>query len=165
MANRPDIEVRRHLIVANQTLAGEQIPRVVAERVAAGPSTFHLLVPATRSSETQRMMAGAADPISGFNVAGAGELAEAQERDRAAAGERLATFTNRLASHAEVLTSEVGGHDPFAAISEVMEDSSFDEIIISTLPGSVSRWLKMDLPSRVERTFAVPVVVINPPSD
>ena len=71
----------------------------------------------------------------------------------------------RLADHREQLTSEVGGHDPFAAISRVMERSSFDEIIISTLPSAISRWLKMDLPSRVERAFSMPVVVINPPSD
>jgi hypothetical protein len=40
-----------------------------------------------------------------------------------------------------------------------MGRSSFDEIIISTLPSSISRWLKLDLPSRVRRTYSIPVVV------
>ena len=157
------VVVRRYLIVANQTLAGEQIPRLVAERAAAGPAEFHLLVPATRSKETQRLMTGVADPMSGYTVVAPEDLAAARMHDRQQAEERLATFLVRLAEHRDRLTSEVGGHDPFAAIARVMERSSFDEIIISTLPGSISRWLKMDLPSRVERAFTVPVVVINPP--
>ncbi|MEM7272577.1 MAG: dodecin domain-containing protein [Actinomycetota bacterium] len=163
VAGRPTVQVRRYLIVANQTLAGELIPALVDERAAAGPSEFHLLVPASRSKETQRLMTGVADPMSGYTVVAPEDLADARTRDRAAAEERLATFTDRLSDHAEILTSEVAGHDPFAAIARVMERSSFDEIIISTLPGSLSRWLKMDLPSRVERAFSVPVVVIHPP--
>ncbi len=158
------VVVKRYLIVANQTLAGDMIPRLVAERAAAAPSEFHLLVPATRSRETQRLMTGVADPMSGYTVVAPEDLAVARSRDRAQAEERLSGFLVRLADHRDALTSEVGGHDPFAAIARVMERSSFDEIIISTLPNSVSRWLKMDLPSRVERAFSIPVVVINPPN-
>lgn len=159
------VVVKRYLIVANKTLAGDQIPRLVAERAAAGPSEFHILVPASRSKETQRLMTGAADPMSGYAVVGADDLAAARAQDRLQAEERMTTFMVRLAEHQHLLTSEVGGHDPFAAISRVMERSSFDEIIISTLPSAISRWLKMDLPSRVERGFSIPVVVINPPPD
>ncbi len=42
-----------------------------------------------------------------------------------------------------------------------MERASFDEIIISTLPSSVSRWLRIDLPSRVKRAYPLPVVTIT----
>ncbi len=158
------VVVKRYLIVANQTLAGDQVPRLVAERAAAGPSEFHLLVPATRSKETQRLMTGVADPMSGYTVVAPEDLSVARARDREQAEGRLSTFLVRLADHSDQLTSEVAGHDPFAAIARVMERSSFDEIIISTLPNSVSRWLKMDLPSRVERSFSIPVVVVNPPN-
>ena len=34
----------------------------------------------------------------------------------------------------------------------------FDEIIVSTLPTKVSRWLGMDAPARIERKTSVPVV-------
>lgn len=156
------VVVKRYLIVANQTLAGETIPRLVSERAALGPSEFHLLVPATRSKETQRLMTGVADPMSGYTVVAPEDLSVARARDRDQAEQRLSTFLVRLAEHRDKLTSEVGGHDPFAAIANVMERSSFDEIIISTLPNSVSRWLKMDLPSRVERAFSIPVVVVHP---
>jgi hypothetical protein len=33
----------------------------------------------------------------------------------------------------------------------------FDEIIVSTLPKHVSKWLKLDLPHRVERATGKPV--------
>jgi GABA permease len=163
VAGQAPVVVRRYLIVANRTLAGDVIPRLVAERVAAGPAEFHLLVPATRSKETQRLLTGVADPMSGYTVVSPEDLAAARVRDREQAEERLAGFLVRLSDYRSSLTSEVAGHDPFAAIGRVLERSSFDEIIISTLPSGVSRWLKMDLPSRVERAYGLPVVVINPP--
>ncbi len=164
VVGRAPLVVRRHLIVANRTLAGDLIPALVADRVAAGPAEFHLLVPASRSKETQRLLTGVADPMSGYTVVSVDDLAAARTLDREQAEARLATFLDRLAEHADILTSEVAGHDPFSAIGRVLERSSFDEIIISTLPSGVSRWLKMDLPSRVERAYGLPVVVINPPN-
>lgn len=163
VAGEAPVMVRRYLIVANRTLAGGIIPRLVAERAEAGPAEFHLLVPATRSKETQRLLTGVADPMSGYTVVSPDDLAAARQRDHEQAEERLAGFLVRLSDHRASLTSEVAGHDPFAAIGRVLERSSFDEIIISTLPSGMSRWLKMDLPSRVERAYGLPVVVFNPP--
>lgn len=169
---QPETEVRRYLVVANKTLAGDLVAALVAERATAGPSEFHVLVPATRSKETQRLLAGASDPLSGYTVVAPDDLAAARVRDRELAGDRLATFIDRLGqvsaedgravSHS--ITSEVGGHDPFRAIAAVLERGSFDEIIISTLPSSASRWLRIDLPSQVRRAFSLPVVVVHPPN-
>ena len=39
----------------------------------------------------------------------------------------------------------VGGPDPFASIENVVRWRDFDEIIISTLPRRVSKWLRRDL--------------------
>jgi hypothetical protein len=41
-------------------------------------------------------------------------------------------------------------HDPMDAIEDALRDGGYDEIILSTLPRSVSRWLRLDLPRRVE---------------
>ena len=63
------------------------------------------------------------------------------------------------ASGAEV-TGEVGDADPIAAIHDVLNAGNFDEIVISTLPKRLSRWLKVDLPSKA-RGFGLPVTHVE----
>ena len=51
----------------------------------------------------------------------------------------------------------VGDPDPVRAVEEATATREFDEIIVSTLPARVSRWLHQDLPGRLEHKFHVPV--------
>ena len=123
---------RRILIVANRTAATPALIAEVRRRAAEGPCRFTLLVP--------RTFWDASTEESGITLELASPLL-----DEAAE------------SHVEGL---IGDTDPFAAIATALEDGDYDEIIISTLPARVSRWLHLDLPARVQR-LGLPVTVIT----
>jgi hypothetical protein len=57
-----------------------------------------------------------------------------------------------------------GGEDPFEAIRAEIETGGYDAVVISTLPRRVSKWLRRDLPSRVE-SLGLPVTVVTPEQD
>ena len=54
----------------------------------------------------------------------------------------------------------VGDAEPLAAIQDAINLHGFDEIIISTLPTRVSRWLKLDLPSKAAG-LGLPVTTVT----
>jgi hypothetical protein len=128
--------MRRCLIVANQTLMSPQLGDEVLRRRDAGEYDFHVLVPATHAHGTALWTEGHA-------------VAHARE----ALGGALTHFRNMGIE----ATGEVGDADPVLAVHDVVNRQSVDEIIVSTLPPGVSKWMKRDLPHRLERRFGLPV--------
>lgn len=136
----PEREPRRILVVANQTACSDDLLEVIRARMREGPCQFTLLVPATPPAEHATWTEGDA---------------------RALAKKRIDEATARFATAgADDVEGVVGDAHPVRAIDDVMLDRRFDEIILSTLPPGVSRWLRLDLVRRVEQRFALPVTTV-----
>jgi hypothetical protein len=61
------------------------------------------------------------------------------------------------------VTGSVGDAEPLMAIQDAVNLGHYDEIIISTLPLGISRWLKLDLISKA-RGLGLPVTHVLAPS-
>lgn len=128
------------LIVANQTLPSQALAEAIAERIGSGVTAFHVVVPAT--------------PVaSGFTWD--------EDESRREAGERLESFLERLRGLGVEAAGEVGDRDPVAAVRDAIRGRDIDEIVLSTLSPGISRWLGLDIPSRLRGAVSVPVTVVN----
>jgi hypothetical protein len=123
---------RRVLVVAHRTAATPLLLDEVRARARRSSCSFTLLVPRPYW-----------DP----------------DTDEAASTLELALplLEEAAGGHVEGI---VGESDPFAAVQQAVEEVGFDEIIVSTLPARVSRWLHRDLPRRVE-ALGLPVTVVT----
>jgi len=126
--------VRRYLVVANQTLGGVHLLSLLRE-LAEQPSLFHVLVPASPPKD---------------HLWTEGEA-------RTIARRRLDDALERFRSVGIEAAGEVGDERPLQAIDDVLEREAFDEIVLSTFPPGMSRWLRLDLPHRVQATYGLPV--------
>jgi hypothetical protein len=89
-------------------------------------------------------------------------VVDPEDNGRDEAGVRLAHALPLLTAAAGTdVTGEVGSHDPLGAVADAVNRGEYDEIIVSTLPRRVSRWLKLDLPSKIG-ALGLPVTLVNP---
>jgi hypothetical protein len=132
---------QRVLLVANQTATDAALLEAVRIRALRGPVGLHLVIPAT-----PRGLHRVVDP----------EVAGLQD-----ARERLARALPLLSKAAGMaVTGHVGDANPLAAVADALNLRGFDEIIVSTLPWRLSRWLRVDLPSKL-RGLGVPVLHVG----
>jgi len=134
-------EQARVLVVAHKTAATPALLDAVRARAAQGPARFTLLVP-NAAHGLHRLV----DP----------EDQESSEVDQVLA---LALPLLQEAAGGPV-EGVVGDASPLDAIQDAVNVRGFDEIIISTLPTRVSRWVKLDLPSKL-RGLGLPVTTVT----
>ena len=153
----------RYLIVANQTIGGSELMDEIRRRVASGHSSFYVVVPFAA--------VGIRPGLASMGDTGLTSAAYSRQLDRASEGaairaermaeERLKQLLGQIRALGCEAHGEVGVSDPVKAIDSVVAHEDFDEIIISTLPEGVSRWLRMDVPNRVKRKFHLPVTTVT----
>ena len=129
------------LVVAHQTAATPALLAAVRERARRGPATFHLIVPSQPHG-----MHKVVDPEDVGGDEARDVLAEALPKLSEAAGSEV--------------TGTIGDPEPLMAIQYAINLGSYDEIIVSTLPRRLSRWLKLDLVSKA-RGLGLPVTHVE----
>jgi nucleotide-binding universal stress UspA family protein len=146
------------VIVANQTLGGADLRAAVEQRMAEGCERFHLIVPVPPSMP----------PAIAVGLATA-EVAMIDDLDlpdqQAVATERLEHGLAWLRERGCTADGATVTGDGVDAVRDVVQQGDVTEIIVSTLPSRLSRWLRQDLPSRIGRTVDTPVVVVTPADD
>lgn len=135
-----------HLIVAYQTAGGRPLREAIEEFMNQDSGAqFRLLVPATRTQHLFTWTEGESHAV-----------AEATAESAA----------NRLKESGVPLREvTVGDPDPVVAVNnELASYPDFESIIVSTFPPGISRWLRLDLPSRLEKMTGLPVthVIVEP---
>ena len=143
------------VVVANETLGGADLRIAVEQRIAAGDRRFHLVVPVPLGPP----------PAIAVGLATA-EVVMISDLDlpdqRTVATERLEHGLAWLRDLGCTADGEIAVSDAVGVVRDVVEREDADEVIVSTLPSRLSRWLRQDLPSRIGRAVDVPVVVVTP---
>src|SRR5918998_1586895 len=131
----------RVLVVAHKTAATPALIDAVRDRAAKGPASFTLLIPKAVHGITR-----VADPE---------DAPDDETRDLLALA--LPLLEEAAGSRVEGL---VGVSSPLDAIQDAVNLHGFDEIIISTLPTRFSKWLHLDLPSKLNG-LGLPVTTVT----
>jgi hypothetical protein len=127
---------RNALVVANVTATSPELVKLLVARAQEAHATFTLIVPATP---------------------GAG--------GRGAAQERLAEALAQLREAGLEVDGSIGDGDPIVAVTEAWNPRRHDEIVVSTLPMRVSKWLHAGLPERIAKLTGAPVThVVSQPA-
>jgi hypothetical protein len=136
--------MRSYLVVGNQTLDSPELAEAIKERMASGPARFHIVVPAT--------------PVHRG-------LTWDEDEARVAAQDALTAAIGRMVELGAEVSGEIGHRDPIEATEDALRGREVDEVILSTLPAGISRWLGQDVPTRLKGSVLVPVTVVTTKSE
>jgi phosphopantetheine adenylyltransferase len=118
------------LVVANETLTGDELIEAVRRRAAQGPIRVIVVAPVSTPSE-------------GYVVY--------RDSRRAAAGRRLERTLDALRAAGIPAFGGVFDDEPLAAVKDVLAVEDVDEIIVSTHPETKSGWLRRNLLDEIRK--------------
>jgi hypothetical protein len=129
------------LVVAHQTASTDKLLQAVAQRARRGPASFHLVVPRQPH--------------------GIHKLVDPQDAPEDEAKQALEEALPKLSAVAGTeVSGSIGDPEPLMAIEDAVNLGDYDEIIVSTLPRRISRWLRLDLVSKT-KALGLPVTHVE----
>jgi hypothetical protein len=129
---------RRYVVVGNQTLSEDAVLDRIAELTKDGE--VYLVVPPTPTEPGTHHV---------------------DDNELALANARLRHAIDTLRQRGVQADGEVGDPDPVHATAHALTHRHANEIVLSTLPKGLSRWLDVDMPKLLERRFGLPVKVLT----
>ena len=130
-------EARRVLVVANETVGGEELIATIGERALAAHTRFLVVCPALSS----RVKTWTSD----------------EDEARAEAQRRLDATLARLESIGVSAEGRVGDVDPLVSIEDAVRTFHPDEIVVSTHPPGRSNWLERGVVEAAREELDVPI--------
>jgi hypothetical protein len=128
---------RRVLVVANETVGGDELMRAIGDMALEGRTRFHVVCPALNS----RLRTWVSD----------------EDPARAAAQARLDATLAHLSSIGIEASGDVGDVDPLVAVEDCVRTFHPDELIVSTHPEGRSNWLERGVVDALRARFDVPL--------
>jgi GABA permease len=128
---------RRILVIANETVGGEELLSVLTRKAADVDEQVLVVCPALNS------------PLRHW--------VSDEDQARVAAQERLDRSLGAMRQAGIDARGEIGDSDPLQALEDAFRTFAPDEIIISTHPEGRSHWLERGIVESTRERFAVPV--------
>jgi hypothetical protein len=136
--------VRRYLVVGSQTLRSSRLLRELKVCASRGPAQFHVVVPAEKPHW---------------------HSAPSESEAPALSQQRLDSALAEFSAAGLAVDGEVGKANLLDAVHDALDRADYDEIILSTLPPGLSRWIHLDLARRLKRRYALPMRHVVVPFD
>ena len=176
----------RCLVIANETVGGDDLEEEVRRRSEGGTASFHVVVPGGEEAEPRVFVdPGTSGDDRGQAMVGGGTAQQAGDRE-APDGETTSGTTgtprggpasdrggelsapnrarvilehvlDRLERVAEDVTGEVVMAGPVEAARDAVASRNYDEVVLATPKAGASKIVGKDLPSRVEEAIDVPL--------
>jgi GABA permease len=128
---------RRVLVVANETVGGEELMDALGEIALSGAARFDVVAPALNS----RLKTWTSD----------------EDPARAAAQKRLDSTLSRLRDVGIAASGKIGDVDPLVAVEDAVRTFRPTEIVVSTHPKGRSNWLERGVVAALRDRYDIPV--------